>query len=76
MMLNSFQMDDFTATGEVLNGPLDKLFMFVEKYCDYVFLQERRSILNPNGEREIGIPQNNLQESPIPRNIQFGAKRK
>ena len=42
----------------------------------YVVPQESRSILNPNGEEQRGIPHKNLRESPIPRKIQVGAKRK
>ena len=42
----------------------------------HVVPQERRSIVNPNGENQRGIPKKNLQESPIPRKIRVGAKRK
>ena len=38
--------------------------------------QERISLLKPNRENQRGIPQKNLWESPIPRETQFGTKRK
>ena len=42
----------------------------------YVVPQESKSIVNPNVERQRVIPQKNLWESPIPRKIRVGAKRK
>ena len=41
----------------------------------HVVTQERRSLVNPNREKK-GTPQMNLRESPTPRKIQVGAKRK
>ena len=34
-MINSMDMDDFPAIGEVLNSPLDKFITFAEYDCGY-----------------------------------------
>ena len=42
----------------------------------YVVPHDWRRIVNPNGEKQRGIPEKNLWEPPIPRKIRVGAKKK